>query len=43
VSADGMAGARVVASPALVLLLNMPWGTFIRWAKEEAKSKKEVI
>jgi hypothetical protein len=29
--------------PALALLLNMPWGTFIRWAKEEAKSKKEIV
>gem|GEM_PF-6145231 len=29
--------------PALALLLNMPWGLFTRWAKEEAKSKKEVV
>jgi len=30
--------------PALVLLLNLPWGTFIRWAKEEAKKRpKDVI
>jgi len=29
--------------PALLLLLSMPWRTFIRWAKEEAESEKDVV
>jgi len=35
--------AWLFAILAVVLLERVPWTTLIHWAKEEAKSKKDVV
>jgi hypothetical protein len=33
----------IIVGIVIFVLSNVPWATFIRWTKEEAKSKKEVV
>jgi hypothetical protein len=35
--------AAIVIGVVLVFVSNIPWATLVRWAKEVAKSKKEVV
>ena len=32
-----------VIAPLLVALFYVPWGTLIRWAKEEVEPRKDVV